>query len=60
MQNDVSQKMKMSKRSIISKNVPPKKPRLDELNDFWDDDFDEDLIDDCFERATQAFNEVKS
>jgi hypothetical protein len=52
--------MKMSKRSIISKNVPPKKPRLDELNDFWDDDFDEDLIDDCFERATQAFNEVKS
>ncbi|CAH1370746.1 putative leucine-rich repeat-containing protein DDB_G0290503 [Tenebrio molitor] len=52
--------MKMSKRSIISKNVPPKKPRLDELNDFWDDDFDEDLIDDCFERATQAFNEEKN
>ncbi|RZB39343.1 hypothetical protein BDFB_001012, partial [Asbolus verrucosus] len=47
----------MAKRNGKFDSDSSKKPKLDDFNDFWDDDLDGDLIDDCFERATQVCEE---
>lgn len=48
----------MTKRFGDFNNGQNKKPKIDNIDDLWGDDFDAKDIDDCLMMATQIYNQV--